>query len=79
MLVRKVIWVRAVELMGLQSHFFSKFGTEVFNFFGQQSVFLEAVGFGSTAMAANATLLGAWGMLFVFKSFFQVLTWVVGD
>ena len=58
-LVRKAIWIKAVELMGLQFYFFSNFGTEVSLI--SRVCFLEAVGFGSTAMAIDAALLEAWG------------------
>ena len=78
--VRNAIWVEAVELMGILFYFFRKFGTEVSKFFFVSRVSsLEAVGFGSTAMAVDAALLGAWGVLLVLKSYFQVLTLVVGD
>ena len=68
-LVRKAFWIKAVELMGILFYFFSKFGTEVSNFFLVSRVSsLEAVGFGSTAMAVDAALLEAWGVLLVLKS-----------
>ena len=63
-LVRKAIWIKAVELMGVLFYLFRKFGTEVSKFFFVSRVSsLEVVGFGSTAMAVDAALLGAWGVL----------------
>ena len=37
-LVRKAIWIKAVELMGILFYFFSKFGTEVSKFFFCQQI-----------------------------------------
>ena len=71
-LVRKAIWVKAVKLMGIQFYFFSKFGTEVSKFFFVSRVSsLEAVGFGSTAMAVDAALLRAWGGAPCIEEFFS--------
>ena len=78
-LVRKAIWIKAVELMGLQFYFFSKFGTEVSNFFGQQSVFFGGRRFWEYCYGSRCGSVGSVGVLLVLKSFFQVLTWVVGD
>ena len=68
--------------MGILFYFFRKFGTEVSKiiiFFVSRVSSLEAVGFGSIAMAVDAALLGAWGVLLVLKGYFQDLTLIVGD
>ena len=67
--------------MGILFYFFRKFGTEVSKiiFFCQQGEFFGGRGFGSTAMAVDAALLGAWGVLLVLKGYFQAPTLVVGD
>ena len=67
--------------MGILFYFFRKLGTEVSKiiFFVSRVSSLEAVGFGSIAMAVDAALLGAWGVLFVLKGYFQDLTLLVGD
>ena len=74
---RRLVWkatlIEAVALMVLQFHFFSKFGTKVRNFFGRLGICLEVLSFGSTAMAVNATLLGAWGCFLCLRVMFKSL------
>ena len=65
--------------MVVRFRFFGKFGTKMRNFFGQRGIFLEALSFGSTATAVNATLLGALSVLFTCGGYFQVLIWVVWE
>ena len=77
-LVRKAIWIKAVELMVLQFYFFSKFGTEVSIFFGQQSVFFGGRRLWEYCYGSRCGSVGSVGVLFVLKSYFLVLTWVVG-
>ena len=70
-LVRKAIWIKAVELMGIQFYFFSKFCTKVSNLFGQQSEFFGGRRFWEYCYGSRCGSVGSVGSAPCIEEFFS--------